>query len=127
MLMASHFFVGVEQLVNLQHLDVAYNLLLEHAQLAPLSTLHYLNKVSVKPGGLVHWRCCGQEGARLRRKLRKVKSTPEHLILIREADEGALERHLCFCLFSVTLLRLAFCCILIPISLFSLSKHRQAQ
>jgi len=55
MLMASHFFVGVEQLVNLQHLDVAYNLLLEHAQLAPLSTLHYLNKVSVKPGGLVHW------------------------------------------------------------------------
>ncbi|NXR48448.1 S11IP protein, partial [Hippolais icterina] len=36
---------GVEQLVNLQHLDVAYNLLLEHAQLAPLSTLHYLKKL----------------------------------------------------------------------------------
>ncbi|OXB69240.1 hypothetical protein ASZ78_011360 [Callipepla squamata] len=35
---------GVEQLVNLQHLDVAYNLLLEHARLAPLSTLHYLKK-----------------------------------------------------------------------------------
>ncbi|POI30722.1 hypothetical protein CIB84_005527 [Bambusicola thoracicus] len=35
---------GVEQLVNLQHLDVAYNLLLEHAQLAPLSTLHYLKR-----------------------------------------------------------------------------------
>lgn len=51
--MAPHFVVGVEQLVNLQHLDVAYNLLLQHAQLAPLSTLHYLKKVSVKPGGLV--------------------------------------------------------------------------
>ncbi|KAF2982494.1 hypothetical protein EK904_003926, partial [Melospiza melodia maxima] len=36
---------GVEQLVNLQHLDVAYNLLLEHAQLAPLSTLHCLKKL----------------------------------------------------------------------------------
>ncbi|NXD78745.1 S11IP protein, partial [Halcyon senegalensis] len=36
---------GVEQLVNLQHLDVAYNLLLEHAQLAPLSTLHYVKKL----------------------------------------------------------------------------------
>ncbi|OWK63241.1 Serine/threonine-protein kinase 11-interacting protein [Lonchura striata] len=42
---------GVEQLVNLQHLDVAYNLLLEHAQLAPLSTLHYLKKVSIAPDG----------------------------------------------------------------------------
>ncbi|NXC44853.1 S11IP protein, partial [Penelope pileata] len=39
---------GVEQLVNLQHLDVAYNLLLEHAQLAPLSTLHYLKKLHLK-------------------------------------------------------------------------------
>ncbi|KFO13491.1 Serine/threonine-protein kinase 11-interacting protein, partial [Balearica regulorum gibbericeps] len=36
---------GVEQLVNLQHLDVAYNLLLEHAQLAPLSTLHCVKKL----------------------------------------------------------------------------------
>ncbi|KGL77716.1 Serine/threonine-protein kinase 11-interacting protein, partial [Tinamus guttatus] len=36
---------GVEQLVNLQHLDVAYNLLLEHAHLAPLSTLHCLKKL----------------------------------------------------------------------------------
>lgn len=39
--------------MNLQHLDVAYNLLLEHAQLAPLSTLHNLKKVSIKPDGLV--------------------------------------------------------------------------
>ncbi|RLW04778.1 hypothetical protein DV515_00005521 [Chloebia gouldiae] len=39
---------GVEQLVNLQHLDVAYNLLLEHAQLAPLSTLHYLKKLHLE-------------------------------------------------------------------------------
>ncbi|KAJ7405283.1 serine/threonine-protein kinase 11-interacting protein-like protein [Willisornis vidua] len=39
---------GVEQLVNLQHLDVAYNLLLEHAQLAPLSTLHCLKKGKIK-------------------------------------------------------------------------------
>ncbi|XP_009705096.1 PREDICTED: serine/threonine-protein kinase 11-interacting protein, partial [Cariama cristata] len=39
---------GVEQLVNLQHLDVAYNLLLEHTQLAPLSTLHYLKKLHLE-------------------------------------------------------------------------------
>ncbi|NXP11436.1 S11IP protein, partial [Thinocorus orbignyianus] len=39
---------GVEQLVNLQHLDVAYNLLLEHAQLAPLSTLHYVKKLHLE-------------------------------------------------------------------------------
>ncbi|NWH89788.1 S11IP protein, partial [Aegithalos caudatus] len=39
---------GVEQLVNLQHLDVAYNLLLEHAQLAPLSTLHSLKKLHLE-------------------------------------------------------------------------------
>ncbi|XP_014105113.1 PREDICTED: serine/threonine-protein kinase 11-interacting protein [Pseudopodoces humilis] len=39
---------GVEQLVNLQHLDLAYNLLLEHAQLAPLSTLHYLKKLHLE-------------------------------------------------------------------------------
>lgn len=36
---------GVEQLSSLQHLDLAYNLLLEHSQLAPLSLLHCLNKV----------------------------------------------------------------------------------
>ncbi|XP_071418146.1 serine/threonine-protein kinase 11-interacting protein isoform X2 [Pithys albifrons albifrons] len=39
---------GVEQLVNLQHLDVAYNLLLEHGQLAPLSTLHCLKKLHLE-------------------------------------------------------------------------------
>ncbi|NXL95976.1 S11IP protein, partial [Alectura lathami] len=39
---------GVEQLVNLQHLDVAYNLLLEHAQLAPLSALHCLKKLHLE-------------------------------------------------------------------------------
>ncbi|NXJ73949.1 S11IP protein, partial [Trogon melanurus] len=39
---------GVEQLVNLQHLDVAYNLLLEHAQLAPLSTLHCVKKLHLE-------------------------------------------------------------------------------
>ncbi|NXT38311.1 S11IP protein, partial [Pelecanoides urinatrix] len=39
---------GIEQLVNLQHLDVAYNLLLEHAQLAPLSTLHYVKKLHLE-------------------------------------------------------------------------------
>ncbi|XP_058696071.1 serine/threonine-protein kinase 11-interacting protein [Poecile atricapillus] len=39
---------GVEQLVNLQHLDLAYNLLLEHAQLAPLSTLHHLKKLHLE-------------------------------------------------------------------------------
>lgn len=36
---------GVEQLSSLQHLDLAYNLLLEHSQLAPLSLLHCLNTV----------------------------------------------------------------------------------
>lgn len=36
---------GVEQLSSLQHLDLAYNLLLEHSQLAPLSMLHCLNTV----------------------------------------------------------------------------------
>ncbi|XP_009994585.1 PREDICTED: serine/threonine-protein kinase 11-interacting protein [Chaetura pelagica] len=39
---------GVEQLVNLQHLDVAYNLLLEHAQLAPLSALHCVRKLHLE-------------------------------------------------------------------------------
>ncbi|XP_071603672.1 serine/threonine-protein kinase 11-interacting protein isoform X3 [Heliangelus exortis] len=39
---------GVEQLVNLQHLDVAYNLLLEHAQLAPLSSLHCVKKLHLE-------------------------------------------------------------------------------
>lgn len=39
------YFAGVEQLSSLQHLDLAYNLLLEHAQLAPLSMLHCLNTV----------------------------------------------------------------------------------
>ncbi|NXD23216.1 S11IP protein, partial [Spelaeornis formosus] len=39
---------GVEQLVNLQHLDVAYNLLLEHAQLSPLFSLHYLKKLHLE-------------------------------------------------------------------------------
>lgn len=36
---------GVEQLSSLQHLDLAYNLLLEHSQLAPLSLLHCLDTV----------------------------------------------------------------------------------
>ncbi|NXP43521.1 S11IP protein, partial [Heliornis fulica] len=39
---------GVEHLVNLQHLDVAYNLLLEHAQLAPLSTLHCIKNLNLE-------------------------------------------------------------------------------
>uniref|UniRef100_A0A8C8S9V1 Serine/threonine-protein kinase 11-interacting protein n=1 Tax=Pelusios castaneus TaxID=367368 RepID=A0A8C8S9V1_9SAUR len=39
---------GVEQLVYLQHLDVAYNLLLEHAQLAPLSMLHNMRKLHLE-------------------------------------------------------------------------------
>lgn len=37
--------IGVEQLSSLQHLDLAYNLLLEHSQLSPLSLLHCLNTV----------------------------------------------------------------------------------
>ncbi|KAM6307512.1 serine/threonine-protein kinase 11-interacting protein [Aegotheles albertisi] len=39
---------GVEQLPNLRHLDVAYNLLLEHSQLASLSTLHYVKKLHLE-------------------------------------------------------------------------------
>uniref|UniRef100_A0A8C1BSR1 LKB1 serine/threonine kinase interacting protein 1 N-terminal domain-containing protein n=1 Tax=Cyprinus carpio carpio TaxID=630221 RepID=A0A8C1BSR1_CYPCA len=36
---------GVEQLSSLQSLDLVYNLLMEHSQLAPLSLLHNLNTV----------------------------------------------------------------------------------
>ncbi|XP_060118810.1 serine/threonine-protein kinase 11-interacting protein isoform X2 [Heteronotia binoei] len=39
---------GVEQLTSLQHLDVAYNLLLEHALLAPLSLLHNLKRLHLE-------------------------------------------------------------------------------
>ncbi|XP_077176951.1 serine/threonine-protein kinase 11-interacting protein isoform X2 [Paroedura picta] len=39
---------GVEQLSSLQHLDVAYNLLLEHALLAPLSLLHNLRRLHLE-------------------------------------------------------------------------------
>ncbi|XP_072235448.1 serine/threonine-protein kinase 11-interacting protein [Leuresthes tenuis] len=39
---------GVEQLSSLQHLDLAYNLLLEHSQLAPLSMLHCLNTLNLE-------------------------------------------------------------------------------
>ncbi|KAL1022122.1 hypothetical protein UPYG_G00022420 [Umbra pygmaea] len=39
---------GVDQLLYLQHLDLAYNLLLEHSQLAPLSVLHNLNTLNLE-------------------------------------------------------------------------------
>ncbi|XP_054636841.1 serine/threonine-protein kinase 11-interacting protein isoform X2 [Dunckerocampus dactyliophorus] len=39
---------GVEQLASLQHLDLAYNLLLEHSQLAPLSLLHRLTTLNLQ-------------------------------------------------------------------------------
>ncbi|XP_069083311.1 serine/threonine-protein kinase 11-interacting protein isoform X1 [Pleurodeles waltl] len=39
---------GVEQLSNLQHLDLALNLLMEHSQLAPLSQLHQLRKLHLE-------------------------------------------------------------------------------
>ncbi|XP_061534006.1 serine/threonine-protein kinase 11-interacting protein isoform X2 [Phycodurus eques] len=39
---------GVEQLASLQHLDLAYNLLLEHSQLAPLSLLHCLKMLNLE-------------------------------------------------------------------------------
>ncbi|CAG5934179.1 unnamed protein product [Menidia menidia] len=39
---------GVEQLSSLQHLDLAYNLLLEHSQLAPLSMLHCLTTLNLE-------------------------------------------------------------------------------
>ncbi|XP_069473055.1 serine/threonine-protein kinase 11-interacting protein isoform X2 [Ambystoma mexicanum] len=39
---------GVEQLANLQHLDLAFNLLLEHTQLTPLSQLHQLRKLHLE-------------------------------------------------------------------------------
>lgn len=38
--------VGLEQLKNLRHLDVAYNLLEGHTELAPLWLLAELRKVS---------------------------------------------------------------------------------
>uniref|UniRef100_A0A3Q3X4G1 LKB1 serine/threonine kinase interacting protein 1 N-terminal domain-containing protein n=1 Tax=Mola mola TaxID=94237 RepID=A0A3Q3X4G1_MOLML len=39
---------GVEQFSSLQHLDLAYNLLLEHSQLAPLSMLHCLSTLNLE-------------------------------------------------------------------------------
>ncbi|XP_030066151.1 serine/threonine-protein kinase 11-interacting protein isoform X1 [Microcaecilia unicolor] len=39
---------GVEQLVNLQHVDLSYNLLLKHAVLAPLSSLHKMKTVHLE-------------------------------------------------------------------------------
>ncbi|XP_062972901.1 serine/threonine-protein kinase 11-interacting protein [Elgaria multicarinata webbii] len=39
---------GVEQLPSLQHLDVAYNLLLEHTLLAPLSLLHNIRRLNLE-------------------------------------------------------------------------------
>ncbi|XP_043916656.1 serine/threonine-protein kinase 11-interacting protein isoform X2 [Protopterus annectens] len=45
---------GVEQLSNLQQLDLAFNLLLEHAQLAPLSQLHRLKKLYLEGNPLYY-------------------------------------------------------------------------
>ncbi|XP_033015682.1 serine/threonine-protein kinase 11-interacting protein [Lacerta agilis] len=39
---------GVEKLPSLQHLDIAYNLLLEHTALAPLSSLHNLRRLHLE-------------------------------------------------------------------------------
>lgn len=39
---------GVEHLSSLQFLDLAYNLLMEHSQLAPLSLLHNLNTLNLE-------------------------------------------------------------------------------
>nr|XP_006636762.1 PREDICTED: serine/threonine-protein kinase 11-interacting protein [Lepisosteus oculatus] len=39
---------GVEHLSSLQHLDLAYNLLMEHSQLAPLSQLHCLSTLKLE-------------------------------------------------------------------------------
>uniref|UniRef100_A0ACB8G250 Uncharacterized protein n=1 Tax=Sphaerodactylus townsendi TaxID=933632 RepID=A0ACB8G250_9SAUR len=39
---------GVEQLSSLRHLDIAYNLLLQHALLAPLSSLHNLKRLHLE-------------------------------------------------------------------------------
>ncbi|XP_077451200.1 serine/threonine-protein kinase 11-interacting protein [Stigmatopora argus] len=52
---------GVEQLSSLRHLDLAYNLLLEHSQLAPLSMLHGLSILNLEGNPLyfqkTHRRC----------------------------------------------------------------------
>ncbi|KAM6461212.1 serine/threonine-protein kinase 11-interacting protein isoform 1-T1 [Liasis olivaceus] len=39
---------GVEQLSNLQHLDIAYNLMLEHSALAPLAWLHNMRRLHLE-------------------------------------------------------------------------------
>ncbi|XP_036401115.1 serine/threonine-protein kinase 11-interacting protein [Megalops cyprinoides] len=39
---------GVEHLCSLQHLDLAYNLLMEHSQLSPLLLLHNLNTLTLE-------------------------------------------------------------------------------
>lgn len=49
--------IGVEQLSSLRHLDLAYNLLLEHSQLAPLSLLHCLNAVRKHTDAHTHIYC----------------------------------------------------------------------
>lgn len=55
---------GVEQLSSLQHLDLAYNLLLEHSQLAPLSLLHCLNTVRTHTCSRTHARRCSSRSFR---------------------------------------------------------------
>ncbi|KAJ3584332.1 hypothetical protein NHX12_014828 [Muraenolepis orangiensis] len=44
---------GIEQLSSLQHVDLAYNLLLEHSQLAPLALLHGLHTLTLEGNPLV--------------------------------------------------------------------------
>ncbi|XP_028663403.1 serine/threonine-protein kinase 11-interacting protein isoform X1 [Erpetoichthys calabaricus] len=47
---------GVEHLSSLRHLDLSYNILIDHSKLAPLSQLHSLNTLSLDGNPLFfHW------------------------------------------------------------------------
>lgn len=81
---------GVEQLSSLQHLDLAYNLLLEHSQLAPLSLLHSLITLNLEGNPLfyqkTHRTCTvrhmSPKAAHLRFKLDGVKLTSSEISVL---------------------------------------------
>ncbi|KAK2857023.1 hypothetical protein Q5P01_005758 [Channa striata] len=81
---------GVEQLSSLQHLDLAYNLLLEHSQLAPLSLLHSLNTLNLEGNPLffqrTHRTCTvrhlSPKAADLRLKLDGVHLSSSELLVL---------------------------------------------
>ncbi|XP_067356951.1 serine/threonine-protein kinase 11-interacting protein isoform X2 [Channa argus] len=86
---------GVEQLSSLQHLDLAYNLLLEHSQLAPLSLLHSLNTLNLEGNPLffqkTHRTCTvrhlSPKAANLRLKLDGIQLSSSELLALPKAGK----------------------------------------